>query len=129
MTVRIEGRNDAPFAGADLAATGEDGPPIVIDVLANDDDIDSDDDPASLRIVAAQSAAGAEVQFSGLAGAGLSYAPAGHFEYLAVGETAIDTITYSIEDRHGARAIGTAADHGDRRQRCADGERRSRFDR
>ncbi len=43
-TVRIDGRNDAPVARADLAAAGEDGPPIMVNVLANDDDIDSDDD-------------------------------------------------------------------------------------
>ncbi len=109
--VTIIGANDAPMARADATLVSEDGQentkPYEIDVLANDDDIDSDDDPSSLRIVAAQSAAGADVQFSGLPGAGLGYAPAGRFEYLAVSETAIDTITYTIEDRHGARAIST----------------------
>jgi VCBS repeat-containing protein len=105
-TVRIEGRNDAPVTGADIAAVGEDNPPIFIDILANDEDIDTDDDPSSLRVVTAQSASGADVQFSGLTGAGLSYAPAGRFDYLAEGEMASDAITYTVEDRHGARATG-----------------------
>ena len=104
-------RNDPPIAVPDTATVAEDGRedknPYNIDVLSNDDDVDSDDDHASLRVVAAQSAAGAEVRFSGLAGAEISYAPAGRFEYLAVGETAIDTITYTVEDRHGARAAST----------------------
>jgi VCBS repeat-containing protein len=78
-------------------------------VLANDDDVDTDDDKTTLRVVGAQSAAGADVRFDGVAGAGLSYHPAGRFEYLAVGETAIDTITYTVEDRHGARATSTVS--------------------
>ena len=105
--MRIEGRNDAPIALADLDAVGEDEAPIITDVLANDDDVDTDDDHTSLRVVEAHSASGADVQFSGLAGAEISYDPAGRFEYLAVGETAIDTITYTVEDRHGARATST----------------------
>ena len=49
------------------------------------------------------------MQFSERPGAGLGYAPAGRFEYVGLGETAIDTITYTAEDRHGARATGTVA--------------------
>jgi VCBS repeat-containing protein len=112
-TITILGRNDPPTTVADFATVSEDGPQdglsLKIDVLANDDDVDTDDDTTTLRVVAAQSAAGADVRFDGLAGAGLGYHPAGRFEYLAVGETAIDSITYTVEDRHGARATSTVS--------------------
>jgi VCBS repeat-containing protein len=84
---------------------------VALDVLANDDDVDSDDDRGTLRIVAASAAAtGAAVAFSGAAGAGLVYRPSGSgaFAGLGEGETAVDTITYTVEDRHGARATGSA---------------------
>ena len=79
---------------------------MAIDALANDDDVDSDDDRSTLRIVAASAASGAAVSFGTAAGAALLYDPnsTNAFEGLGLGETAIDTITYTIEDRHGLRA-------------------------
>ena len=55
-------------------------------MLANDDDVDSDDGPATLRIVAAQASAGI-VTFTGAPGAGLVYQPGSAFDDLGVGET------------------------------------------
>ena len=64
-TITIVGRNDDPTAVADTATVAEDGredetddgldnpPPYDIDVLANDDDIDTDDGPRDLRVLAA----------------------------------------------------------------------------
>ena len=37
----------------------------------------------------------------------ISYDPAGAFESLAVGETALDTLTYTITDGHGGTDIAT----------------------
>ena len=107
VTVRIAGRNDAPVATAD-AASGDAERAFAIAALANDGDIDSDDGAASLRIIAAQAATG-EVSFSGEPGAGLVYDPAGRFRALGEGETAVDSITYTIADRHGAQASATIA--------------------
>ena len=107
VTVHIEGLNDAPAARADVAATGEDGPAIVIDVLANDDDIDTDDDRTSLRIVGATAASGATVTIE--QGQLLHYLPAGHWDKLKAGETGTDLVTYTITDGHGARSTGTVA--------------------
>ena len=106
VTVRIEGRNDAPVAAADTASI-EAGAVLGIAVLANDDDPDSDDGPASLRIVAAQAASGADVSFAGQPGAGLVYDTAVRFRALGAGETATDNVTYTVEDRHGARSSAT----------------------
>ncbi len=106
----MTGRNDAPLANADEFRI-EEGGASILNVLANDDDVDSDDDPGTLRIVAASAAApGAVVTFAGVAGAGLVYRPSngGAFAGLGEGETAIDTITYTIEDSHGARATGSS---------------------
>ena len=59
--------------------------------------------------MSASSASGAQVSFSGLAGAGISYDPdsTGAFESLALGETTTDTITYTIVDSHGATSTST----------------------
>ncbi|MGZ9083841.1 MAG: Ig-like domain-containing protein, partial [Rhodoplanes sp.] len=110
VTITVIGRNDAPSANADSVMV-EEGGDWVLNVLANDDDVDSDDDRGTLRIVAASAAAtGALVAFTGVAGAGLVYRPSnsGAFAGLGEGETAIDTISYTIEDSHGVSAQGSA---------------------
>lgn len=104
VTVRVEGRNDAPVAAPDQALAGEDGPAVAIDVLSNDDDVDSDDSAATLRVVAAQAASGAAVTIG--TGGRLGYSAAGYWDRLGISETGIDTITYTVEDRHGARSTG-----------------------
>ena len=80
---------------------------VVLDVLANDTDVDPGD-KATLHVVSATSAHGASLTFSGLAGAGIVYSPGHVFDYLAAGQTAIDTVTYTIEDSHGAQSTSTA---------------------
>ena len=107
LTITVAGRNDAPLTRADLAAAGEDDTNVPIAVLANDDDIDSDDTAASLHVTAASATSGAAVTFTNAPGAGISYSPAGRFDYLSAGETASDTITYTVADRHGLAANGT----------------------
>ena len=107
VTITVKGTNDAPVANPDVAHVGEDGPDIAVNVLANDDDVDSDDTAASLKIVAASAASGATMLFSGRPGEGLRYAPAASFQSLAAGQTASDTVSYTIADSHGATASGT----------------------
>ena len=89
--------NRAPEAGADTAAIGEDSGPSRIDVLANDRDPDSGD-----RVTIAS------IDTAGLAGlatlnpdGSLSYASNDKFEWLAAGQTAIDTFRYAIQDLAG----------------------------
>lgn len=107
LTITIAGRNDAPVARSDQASVGEDDTSIAISVLANDDDIDADDDATTLRLVQAQAASGSAVTFKGTAGAGISYTPAGHFDHLGAGESGSDNVTYTLSDRHGLTATGT----------------------
>ncbi len=102
VAVRITGVNDVPEAIADIAAAAEDGPPIAIDVLVNDVDIDNDDDPSTAAIVSATAVSGAAVSFTGVPGGTLQYDPAGIFDFLSEGETAQDVITYKITDSQGA---------------------------
>ncbi len=111
VTVQVSGANDAPVAAADTASALENGTAVAIDVLANDNDIDSDDSPATLRVVAASAASGATVTFSGAAGAGLVYDPnsTAAFDSLGAGVTATDLISYTIEDSHGAQSTATVA--------------------
>jgi VCBS repeat-containing protein len=80
---------------------------VVLDVLVNDTDVD-DGDRATLHVVSATSAGGASVTFSGSPGAGIVYSPGGVFDYLAAGQTATDTVTYTIQDSHRASSTTTA---------------------
>jgi VCBS repeat-containing protein len=105
--VTVTGRNDAPTAVADFESIAANAGQVTLDVLANDDDVDSDDGRASLRIVAAEAASGAEVTFSGQPGAGIVYRPDGRFASLGVGEAANETIIYTVADRHGALSTAT----------------------
>lgn len=111
VTLRVVGVNEAPTAGT-FTATGEateNGAAIVIsDVVARADDVDSDDDNLTLKVLSATAGLGATVQLGGPRGQELTYNPSttGAFDYLAVGETAQDVITYTVVDRHGATGTG-----------------------
>ena len=93
VTVRVVGVNDAPAARTDWTVANEGGAVVLVAALANDDDIDLDDGPSSLRIVFARSANGATTVVPGVAGMGFFYHSGAAFDWLAVGETAIDTVT------------------------------------
>lgn len=112
VTVRVIGVNDAPTPAPDFVAANaaiESGAPITIpNILAAATDVDSDFTPTSLSVVSATAASGAVVLLGGGQRSDLSYLPTTTqaFEYLAVGETAQDVITYIIRDQHGATASG-----------------------
>ncbi len=95
VVVTITGTNDGPVAAADSGATDE-GTAVTVDVLANDTDIDTGD---LLTVTAASVSSGngaASVQNGQVV-----YDPAGGYEYLGVGESAVVDIAYTIEDDHG----------------------------
>ncbi len=100
----ILGRNRAPVATADAAATTEDAP-FTVAVLAND--TDPDGDPLAIHSVQGLSALGARVGVN-LDGS-LSYDPTGsaRIQALAGGATAVDTITYRVTDGRGGVSTGT----------------------
>ncbi|MHA7841060.1 MAG: Ig-like domain-containing protein, partial [Gammaproteobacteria bacterium] len=104
VTVSVIGVNDEPIANADEAITDEDSG-IVIDVLANDTDVDVGD---SLSVVAIDSSDTVGTVSITNGGDDVSYNPTG-FDYLAVGETAIDTFEYTIMDSEGATSSSTVS--------------------
>jgi Ca2+-binding RTX toxin-like protein len=98
VTVTVNGTNDDPFANADTDTTAENAT-ILVDVLANDGDID---DGATLTVIAASAPAGQGS--ASVVGNQVQFNPGTDFDYLAVGESVDVTTSYDIEDEHGATA-------------------------
>ncbi len=106
VTIRIQGRNDAPTAG-----------PVTITVAENEDPVEiaalllataADPDPgqtAQLRV------SGVERSLTqgqaGVLGTAFFYSPARRFDGLQEGETATDQFDYLVEDPFGATGRGT----------------------
>lgn len=89
--------NDAPTGVADAAAVAEDAS-ILVDVLANDHDIDLD----ALSIAAlsgTKSALGASISIEN--GQVRYVADAESFDQLAAGQSVVDSFTYTASDGHG----------------------------
>ncbi|MEW5959568.1 MAG: Ig-like domain-containing protein, partial [Chloroflexota bacterium] len=90
VTIAVNAVPDAPVANDDQATTGE-GVPVVIDVLANDTDVDSAIDPATVSIVSQPAHGTASVD----AGTGeVTYTPNANFN-------GADSFTYTVEDDTG----------------------------
>ena len=117
VTITITGSNDGPVAVADVASgsVDEDGGPVTLDVLANDTDVDGDDDPSnfSLDSVDGNTVSGLTVSsvasgsFNIVSGE-LQFTPGAEFEELAVGESATVTATYTMSDDSGETSSATA---------------------
>jgi len=90
VTITVTGVNDAPTARADAVTLDEDAGVAVLDLLANDSDIDGTLSIASVN--------GAAVGAVALGGGSVSYDPGGAFESLAAGETAVESFTYTLSD-------------------------------
>lgn len=93
----VEAVNDAPVGAADAAGVAEDAS-ILVDVLANDSDIDLD----GLSIAAlsgAKSALGASISLEN--GQVRYVADADGFDQLAAGQSVVDSFTYTATDGHG----------------------------
>src|SRR5690606_9235605 len=101
LTVTVTGSNDGPVAQADTAGATEDGAAVTIDVLANDSDVDGD----ALTITG--------IDTSGTTGSAqivdgkVVYDPAGGFEHLGAGETALDMLVYTVSDGQAGTATAT----------------------
>lgn len=94
VSVAITGTNDAPIAMDVVGTASEDGATITI--LANSVDVDTSD--AHTFSIDTSGTLGSVVNNGdGI----LIYDPAGAFESLAVGATATDTFTYTVEDGNG----------------------------
>jgi len=106
VTVTIIGVNDPPTANPDAGTVSEDGPAVSVKLTSNDTDPDTSDD---LEIAA--------IDTTGADGAvsinpdrdSVTYDPAGKFEYLAEGETAVDTFAYTVSDGHGATSTAVVS--------------------
>jgi cyclophilin family peptidyl-prolyl cis-trans isomerase len=114
-TITVTGSNDAPVAIADIDSTGENFP-ISKNVLANDSDVDGDDNSTNFTLVSIDSvvvsglSTGARLLSGSVTGntAGLiELHPGNDFDELKNDEEAIVTIGYTMSDDSGATASGT----------------------
>jgi hypothetical protein len=111
-TITVNGLNDAPVANPDLASTDEETP-INVDVLANDTDVDGDDNPAnfSLDSISLNSVTGPAGIGNGtisIVGNELRFDPGTDFQIMKVGETATVVVNYTMSDDSGATSSSTA---------------------
>lgn len=93
----VDAVNDAPIGSADAASVAEDAS-ILVNVLANDHDIDLD----ALSIASlsgAKSALGASISIEN--GQVRYIADADGFDQLAAGQSVVDSFTYTASDGHG----------------------------
>ena len=97
VVVRIGGDNTAPVANPDSETVDEDNE-VSINVLANDTDADGD----ALTLVTATVSEGSGT--ATIDGDQIVYSPGDDYQFLAVGESANVTITYTIADEHDATA-------------------------
>ena len=103
-SVTINGVNDAPVAGNDVAATDEDTA-ININVLSNDNAIDMGD---TLSVsVAGTSAQGASLSVN--VDGTINYNPVGSaaLQALNTGQSVTDSFLYNVSDGHGGIAQAT----------------------
>lgn len=91
--------NHGPAGNADSAKATEDGS-ILVDVLANDSDVNGD--LLSIVLGNAKSALGASLALDH--GQVRYTADADGFDLLRAGQTAVDTFTYTADDGHGGRS-------------------------
>jgi VCBS repeat-containing protein len=101
ITITVTGTNDGPVANPDSATTSENAS-VLIDVLANDDDAD---DGAVLTVTAASAPAGQGT--ATVVGNQVEFDPGTDFDELAVGESQVVVVSYTIEDEHGASDSST----------------------
>ena len=102
VTVTITGQNDDPDAVDDSDDANEDGPAIIIDVLANDTDADASD---TLSVTAVDTTGTLGTVTNN--GTDVTYDPNGQFESLAAGATATDAFTYTVSDGNGGTDTAT----------------------
>ncbi len=106
VTITINGVNDAPVAADDVGSTNEDTSTLIGSILANDTDPDTTD-VLTTTAVDAVSAQGAAVSIS--SNGVFAYDPTGAaaLQALAVGESVMDTFTYTVSDGNGGTDTAT----------------------
>ena len=101
IIVTVHGTNDAPVAVADSVAITE-NQAVTVDVLANDTDVD---DGHSFTLVTATAPAGKGT--ASVVGNQLQFNPGTDFDHLAQGATETVTVSYTMQDEHGATSTST----------------------
>ncbi len=101
VTVTITGANDSPTAVANAATASEDGEPIVIDVLANDADVDAGDTKQVVSVLATGLQGTASVAPDGRS---VIYSVGSAFQQLKAGATATEVFSYTMRDASGAQS-------------------------
>ena len=104
-TLTIRGVNDAPVAVADTGSLSEDGT-LTLDVLANDTDVDGDDNATNFVLQSASVSSGTGTV--SIVNGQLRYDPGSSYQSLDAGDTATVTVSYVMADDGGATASGTA---------------------
>ncbi len=100
VTITIQGQNDAPVAMAVSDTSDEDGPTIT--VSADFSDVDASD-----TFTFSVDTTGTLGTVTNNGDGTFDYDPNGAFESLAVGETATDTFTYTVDDGNDGTATET----------------------
>lgn len=103
VTVQVQGANSAPVASPDALTVSEDASNVMLAVLANDTDADAGD---TKRVVSVAGAGLRGTVSVAANGSGVLYTAGASFQSLAAGETAADSLTYTMRD--GAGALSTA---------------------
>lgn len=101
VSIAIGGTNDAPVAQSD-SATGRANEPLIIDVLANDTDVDNGHVLSVTAASVAEGRGSVRIEDNRLV-----FDPGAAFADLREGETAHARLSYTIEDEHGAQANST----------------------
>lgn len=104
VSVTVVGINDAPLASDDQSTTTWNSAPLNIDVLANDDDPDTNDTRSVVRVDGTGLLGSVIVNADGT---GVVYSVGTAFADLPFGETATETFTYTIADESGAESTAT----------------------
>ncbi|WP_425404062.1 Ig-like domain-containing protein [Hwanghaeella sp.] len=105
VSVRVDGVNDAPDAVDDDRTTDEDTPLTISGLLGNDSDPDTSD---TLSIASIDTTGTLGTVTDNLDGT-FSYDPTAAFNFLAVGESATDTFTYTVSDGNGGTDTATVS--------------------
>ncbi|MEM7465994.1 MAG: Ig-like domain-containing protein [Pseudomonadota bacterium] len=98
VTVNVTGVNDAPIARADAASFNEDSGALAVNLLAND----SDPERHTLAVVSVESANTRGIVK--LINGSVFYQPGAAFATLTHGDSAKDSFSYTVKDKHGQSA-------------------------
>lgn len=101
VTVTVTGLNDSPVAIANTATAFEDGEPVVIDVLANDTDVDLGDTKQVVSVLETGLLGTVSVAPNGTE---VVYSVGSAFQNLKAGAIATEVFSYTMRDASGAQS-------------------------